>query len=234
MAASQLHAPDNHRIVLADSAITGRQIRTCSRMKLISSAGVVGLIDVPRSSNRFLSSSRPSTPRRSALILLATGSGVPGGAISASQPMASNPGMVSAKVGRFGYLGCRSLVATASGLSSATSDAFSITAGPAAYLLFSVQPSTAVAGATIGPAVRVMAFDGLGNTATGFTGAVTVAITAGTGTGGATLSGTIPVTAVNGIAVFSTLSINLAGSGYTLSATAPGLTGATSTAFSIN
>jgi len=38
---------------------------------------------------------------------------------------------------------------------------------------------------------------------------------------------------VNGVATFSNLSINKAGTGYTLSATSSGLTGATSNAFNI-
>src|SRR6266550_2163971 len=50
---------------------------------------------------------------------------------------------------------------------------------------------------------------------------------------GGTLSGTTSVNAVNGVATFSTLSINNAGNGYTLTASASGLTGATSTAFNI-
>ena len=63
---------------------------------------------------------------------------------------------------------------------------------------------------------------------------MTLAITAGSGTSGATLLGTTTVTAVNGVAIFSTLGIDRAGSGYTLSATAAGVTGATSTPFDIN
>jgi hypothetical protein len=125
------------------------------------------------------------------------------------------------------------LLATASGLTSDASDAFTITAGPAAYLLFSVQPSTARAGVIIRPTVRVAAFDALGNPANSFAGQVTLDITSGTGTGGATLSGKV-VPAVNGIAAFSTLGIDQVGTGYTLSATAAGLTGVTSAAFDIN
>ena len=126
------------------------------------------------------------------------------------------------------------LQATASGLASATSTAFAIIAGPADRLLFTVQPSTTTAAGTVRPSVRVTALDALGNRATQFTGAVTVALTAGTGTAGATLSGTTTVAAVDGVAIFSTLSIDRVGSGYTLSAAAAGLTGATSTAFEIN
>src|SRR5205823_5785815 len=76
----------------------------------------------------------------------------------------------------------------ATGAGSATSAAFNITAGTATQLVFSVQPTTTAAGAAITPAVQVTAQDAQGNTATGFTGNVTVAI--GTNPGAGTLGGT--------------------------------------------
>jgi len=123
------------------------------------------------------------------------------------------------------------LQATASGLTGATSTSFNITPAAASVLAFTGQPSNTTAGATISPAVQVTARDAFGNTATAFTGTVSVAI--GTNPGGGTLSGTTSVAAVNGVATFANLSINKAGSGYTLQATASGLTGATSTSFNI-
>ena len=50
---------------------------------------------------------------------------------------------------------------------------------------------------------------------------------------GAALSGTNPVTASGGVATFSNLSVNLAGTGYTLGASSASLTGATSTSFNV-
>ena len=73
--------------------------------------------------------------------------------------------------------------------------------------------------------------DASGNLVTGDTRSVTVAL--GSNPGGSTLSGTKTVSAVGGVATFSTLSLNNAGNGYTLSASASGLTGATSSAFNI-
>ncbi len=125
------------------------------------------------------------------------------------------------------------LTATASGLAGATSTAFSITPGVAARLAFTGQPSTAQAGSPITPAVRVAVQDALGNTVTGSTASVTVAIASGTGTAGATLSGTTTVAAVGGIAVLSNLSIDKAGTGYSLTAAAGGLGGATSAPFAV-
>ncbi|MGH9260647.1 MAG: S8 family serine peptidase, partial [Acidimicrobiales bacterium] len=118
-------------------------------------------------------------------------------------------------------------------LTPATSAAFGITPAAATQLAFNVQPGTTTAGATITPAIQVTARDALGNTVTAFVGPVTVAITAGTGTPGAVLSGTRTVGAVEGSATFSTLSINRSGTNYTLTATASGLPGAISAPFTI-
>jgi len=121
--------------------------------------------------------------------------------------------------------------ASAGGITGTTSSPFDIIPGAATQLAFTVQPSTTIAGTTITPAVQVTARDALGNPATSFTGSVTVAI--GTNPGGGGLTGTKIVTAVAGVAAFSDLSIARAGSGYTLTASATGLSGATSTAFDI-
>src|SRR5207249_9378456 len=83
-----------------------------------------------------------------------------------------------------------------------------ITAGAATQLSFSVQPSNTGAGAAITPATQATALDGQGNTATGFTGNVTVALGANPGSG--TLSGTTTVAPVAGVATFPGLSINKA------------------------
>src|SRR5262245_15676944 len=125
------------------------------------------------------------------------------------------------------------LQATAPGLTPATSSAFNITAGSATQLAFTVQPSDEAAGAPITPAIQVTARDAFGNTATSFLNNVTLVVTGGTGTPGAVLSGTRIVGAVGGVATFSTLSIDKSGSGYTLTASASGLTGAVSTPFAI-
>src|SRR5205823_920318 len=117
------------------------------------------------------------------------------------------------------------------GLSGATSTAFNITPGPVTQLVFTVQPSTAVAARTISPAVQVAARDAQGNLVSAFTGSVTVAL--GTNPSGGTLAGTTTVTAAGGVATFGTLSVDKVGTGYTLTATAPGLSGATSSAFTV-
>ncbi len=124
-----------------------------------------------------------------------------------------------------------SLAAAGLGLPAATSTAFDVALGPASLLAFTAQPSNTNAGATIAPAVQVTAQDLGGNTVTGFTGNVAVAI--GTNPGAGTLSGTTTVQAVAGVASFADLSIRTAGTGYTLTASSGSLKGATSAPFAI-
>jgi hypothetical protein len=123
------------------------------------------------------------------------------------------------------------LVASAAGLTGATSAAFNILGGPATHLVFTVQPSTSSAGAAFVPAVEVSARDPFGNLDPFFLGNVTIAIATNPAAG--TLSGTTIVAPGSGVAAFANLSIDKAGAGYTLVASAAGLTGATSAAFDI-
>src|SRR5207248_8548667 len=115
------------------------------------------------------------------------------------------------------------------GAGSATSTAFNITVGTATQLVFTVQPSTTPAGAAITPAGEVTAQDAQGNTATGFTGNVTVAI--GTNPGSGTLAGTATVAASAGVATFANLSIDKVGTGR--KSVAKGEGGGSSAAFNI-
>ncbi len=165
-------------------------------------------------------------------VTVAIGTNPSGGTLSGTTMVAAVAGVATFPTLNINKTGTGyTLTAGAVGPASATSTAFTITSGAATQLAVTVQPSTTVAGAAITPGVQVTARDALGNTATGFTGDVTVAL--GTNPGGGTLSGTTTVAAVAGIATFSTLSINKTGTGYTLQATAGVLTAATSAAFTI-
>jgi hypothetical protein len=77
----------------------------------------------------------------------------------------------------------------------------------------------------------VKAEDSQGNAATSFTGSVVIALA--NNPGGSTLGGTLTVSAVNGVAVFSDLTLNNIGSDYTLQATSNGLASATTAAINV-
>jgi alpha-tubulin suppressor-like RCC1 family protein len=130
--------------------------------------------------------------------------------------------------------GVGTVIITAVGRGEPGNAVLTVGAAPTApaQVAFSVQPTTSTAGEALSPAVEVEIRDAAGNLVTSARDAVTLAL--GTNPGGGTLAGTKTVTAVNGIASFSGLWIDKAAAGYALAATSGALTGATSTAFTIN
>ncbi len=128
------------------------------------------------------------------------------------------------------------LVASAGSLPGATSAVFDVTsgAGAPAKLAFTTQPGGGANHAVWGTQPAVTLQDASGIAVTGLETNITVSILNDAGPG-ATLSGTqtIAVDTNTGVATFTDLSIDLVGSGYTLEATASGLTSATSAVFSI-
>lgn len=150
--------------------------------------------------------------------------------IPVNQGVATFPDLTIDKPGT-GY----SLVASASGLTGATSDPFDVTAVPppppmATTLKFTAQPQSAQTGASLGT-ITVAAVDSMGATVSAFNGTVTLAI--GTNPGGGTLSGATSAATSSGVATFSGLSIDKAGTNYTLTASTNGLGSATSAAFNV-
>jgi len=105
-------------------------------------------------------------------------------------------------------------------------------AGQAQKLAFTTQPIGAAAGQIFGTQPVIQIQDNSGNLIT--SSSVTVTLAIGTNPGSGSLTGTISVSAVNGVATFSDLAISVAGNGYTLSASSSGLTGATSSTFNVS
>jgi plastocyanin len=99
-------------------------------------------------------------------------------------------------------------------------------------LAFTAQPSTNTVGQVITPAVQVSVQDASGNLVSSAENTVTLAL--GVNPSGATLSGTTTANVAGGVASFSDLQISKPGTNYTLSASASGLAGATSTAFDVS
>jgi hypothetical protein len=136
----------------------------------------------------------------------------------------SFPGLTIDRAGA-GY----TLTASAAGLGPATTAAFDVAAGPPAALVFLSQPASVQAGAPIGPLTLELR-DAHGNR-TAATDELLVGIA--TAPASATLGGTRRVSAAAGRAVFSDLTLDRAGTGYTLSATAAGLPPAVTGAFDV-
>ncbi len=165
-------------------------------------------------------------------VTVAIGTNPGGGTLSGTATVAAVGGVATFSTLSINKAGTGyTLTASDGALTGATSGAFNITPAAANHLAFGVQPASTVAGVAISPAVTVQVLDQFNNLVTTDTSNVTVAI--GTNPGGGALSGTATVAAVGGVATFSTLSINKAGTGYTLTASDGALTGATSSGFNV-
>jgi hypothetical protein len=112
------------------------------------------------------------------------------------------------------------LTATATGYTTAVSDAFAITVGVVAELTFKQQPPAIVAvDKSISPAVAVQLRDAGGHLVR--QGGVTITLTV---SGGGTLKNASVTTDINGAAAFEGLKVDArAGAGYTLTAHSGGL-----------
>lgn len=103
--------------------------------------------------------------------------------------------------------------------------------GASRVLVFIAEPSTAHVNAFITPAIQVAVEDTLGVVDTTVSGGVTMSLS--TNPTNAVLSGATTIVFVSGVATFSDLTINLAGTGYVLSAASAGLATAKSSSFDI-
>jgi hypothetical protein len=94
------------------------------------------------------------------------------------------------------------------------------------------QPGAVQVGNILTPPVQVAVQDAAGQTVTNRTDAITLQI--GTNPGGATLGGQVTRNAQNGVATFTDLTLDKTGDNYTLVASSPGLTNATSAGFNVS
>lgn len=122
-------------------------------------------------------------------------------------------------------------VTNASGLNNPVAQTHTVNPSAATKLVFTVQPSNAQVGAAVSPPVQVAVHDTYGNTVTNFSANITLTLDANPS--GSTLAGTTTVATSAGVATFTDLSLDKAGSGYTFAASSSPLSPALSTAFSI-
>ncbi len=117
------------------------------------------------------------------------------------------------------------LKASSGSLPAVTTSVFSVVPAAAAQIAVTSQPPASVtAGGGFGLSVAVD--DAFGNLVTAYSGSLSVDLA--TNPGGATLGGTSSATVVDGLAAFSGLMLDLAGTGYTLQVSGGGLAATTS------
>lgn len=121
------------------------------------------------------------------------------------------------------------LVAEATGASAGTSDYFNVLVGTGQRLTFSGQPAGGAVNTPFGVGVTIVDPDD--NAPADSTAPVTLTLNDPTGV--AFVSGTLTVAADGGISLFDDLTVDRAGTGFTLTAWSPGLETATSQPFAI-
>jgi hypothetical protein len=121
--------------------------------------------------------------------------------------------------------------ASSNGFVAATTPPITVVNPTATQLVVTAQPPASIAAnGEFGLSIAVV--DAFGNLVSSFDGSVTVALAGKPG--GGRLHGTLTVTATNGVATFSGLTLTKARQGYTLKLTASGLTPASTSAFRVS
>ena len=120
------------------------------------------------------------------------------------------------------------ITATASGLTSATTDGFNVTLGATQLVVTTEPPSSVDVGTDF--SITVSAEDGLGNVDTTYNQAITLTLG---NANGATLNGVLVLGANDGVATFTGLSVNQPGSDYVILESASMLTSGTSNGFDV-
>jgi adhesin/invasin len=155
-----------------------------------------------------------------------------GGALGAVKDTSDGAGLATAGSWALGSVAGTSNVSVTSGALPAVIFSATSVAGPPARLAFLAEPTRALAGDTIAPAVVIAIQDQYGNLALPAKDVVSLRFGA-TPNPAAKLQGLVDVAAVNGVATFPDLAIDSAGVGYTLVASSGNLTGAESKPYDI-
>jgi hypothetical protein len=124
----------------------------------------------------------------------------------------------------------RAIAVEDSETSPVTTGSYSVSL-PVSKIAFVTQPSDSMAGTPVQPVVTVELLDGNGNQVTGSNGTVTLTLEQN-GTN-APLAGTTSAVANSGLATFSNIVVNNAGTGYTLEASVAGLPSVASASFTV-
>lgn len=163
---------------------------------------------------------------------ITTGTGTSGATLGGTVTVQASGGVVTFTNLSINLAGTAyTLTFTATSFTSAVSATFNVTTTQVAtQLAITTQPGGAQAGSPFASQPVIEIRDSTGTLVAGASNFVGVSLNGGSG---GTLSGTLIVQAVNGVATFSNLSINNAGVGYSLTFSASGLTGATSNTFNV-
>ena len=151
------------------------------------------------------------------------------GSIGGTDTVAASSGVATFSNVKLDTAGSYTLAAADGSLTTADSSSFTVSPAAASQVVFNQQPTNVTAGVAISPSITVDVEDQFGNVVTGDSSSVTLTINTGPGS----IGGTDTVAASSGVATFSDVKLDTAGS-YTLAAADGSLTVADSSSFTVN
>ena len=151
------------------------------------------------------------------------------GSIGGTDTVAASSGVATFSNVKLDTVGSYTFAAADGSLTVADSSSFTVSPAAASQVAFNQQPTNVTAGVAISPSITVDVEDQFGNVVTGDSSSVTLSIHSGPGS----IGGTDTLAASSGVATFSNVKLNTAGS-YTLAASDGSLTGADSSSFTVN
>jgi hypothetical protein len=172
-------------------------------------------------------------PSFNGTVTLAIGSNPGAGTLSGAASAVASGGVATFSGLSIDKAGNGYTLQASDGSATGVSAAFNIAAGAPTKLIFTNSPADTRVGVAFTNQPAIEARDDFGNVAAGFNGQVTLAIKSGSGTPGAALNGAATISAVNGVASFSGLSIDKIGVGYQLTASIAGPLSVDSSSFNI-
>ena len=194
---------------------------------VISPSGITASTGSSASTATVTARDQYGNPIQGATIVL----GVTGTANTINQPALTGSTGVTTGTVSSTFAESKTVSASANGTTLTATQILTVGPAMSSQLTVGQQPGSAASGQSITPAPSFIIRDAFGNQVTSATNGVTIGF--GTNAGGGTLSGTTIVSASGGVATFPGLSIDKAGTGYTLQATATGLFSATTGPFDI-
>ncbi len=227
-----LHASDGTRVISSASFVIGPG--TSSSITVVAGNGQSAAVTTNYASQLKVS------------VQDAQGNGVPGVAVTFAAPVSGasvtfsgspivttdSSGVAAISVTANTQVGSFEVTAGAAGIAAPAVFSLTNVAGSASHLAFVQQPSGAVSGALITPAVTVQLTDSTGNSVAQAGVAVTLTLNPAAGRAAAIAGTTTVATDASGLASFADLSIATAGS-YQLTAVGTSLVSAQSNAFTI-
>ncbi len=211
-------APDSSSNIVVNAAPATKVVFVQQPTNAVSNANISPPVTV-----QLQDAFNNNVPQSGVNIAMGLGSGT--GTLSGSSPQATNAsGLSTFSDLRINLVGAKTLTASSSGLTGATSASFNITTGPAATIAASAgTPQSAAINTAFATALQATVTDAAGNPVSGVTVTFTAPASGASGTFPGGLTSTTASTNASGVATAGTFTANSFAGSYNVQATVSGV-----------